>query len=99
MRVTQQQQANIKKALTELCGTDSTIILFGSRTRNDEKGGDIDLMVEVPNEVDRPAQLIAKIAVRVMRIMNGRKTDILLSAPNLPRYPIHDIAKAQGILL
>jgi hypothetical protein len=31
--------------------------------------------------------------------MNGRKVDVLLSAPNLMRLPIHDVAFKEGIIL
>jgi hypothetical protein len=31
--------------------------------------------------------------------MNGRKVDVLLSAPNLMRLPIHDMAYKEGKLL
>ena len=41
----------------------------------------------------------AQMAARLSRIMDGRKVDVLLSAPNLLRLPIHDLAFKEGELL
>jgi hypothetical protein len=38
-------------------------------------------------------------AAQVSRTMSGRRVDVLLSAPNLMRLPIHDIAFKEGQLL
>ena len=43
--------------------------------------------------------MAAQMAARVSRAMQGRKVDVLLSAPNLKRLPIHDIAFNEGQLL
>jgi hypothetical protein len=42
--------------------------------------------------------LSAKVS-RGARAMHGRKVDVLLSAPNLMRLPIHDMAFKEGKLL
>ncbi len=56
-------------------------------------------MLELPNPVDNPALMAAQMSTRVSRVMHGRKVDVLLSAPNLMRLPIHDIAFNEGQLL
>jgi hypothetical protein len=43
--------------------------------------------------------MTARLAARVSRAMFGRKVDVVLSAPNLKRLPIHDIAFEEGQLL
>ena len=58
-----------------------------------------DLLLELDAPVAHPAPLIARLAARASRAMDGRKVDVLLLAPNLMRQPIHDIAQRQGILL
>ena len=52
-------------------------------------------MLELSEPVNNPA-LIAALAPRAM---SGRKVDPLLSAPNLTRLPIHEIAFKEGRLL
>ncbi|MDX8414248.1 MAG: hypothetical protein R8J85_09200 [Mariprofundales bacterium] len=50
-------------------------------------------------DVDEPALLAARLSARVSRVMHGRKVDVLLSAPNLMRLPIHDVALQHGALI
>ena len=73
--------------------------VFGSRIDDTAHGGDIDLMLELPEPVDNPALMAAQMSALVSRAMHGRKVDVLLSAPNLMRLPIHDIALKEGQLL
>lgn len=56
-------------------------------------------MLEIPDPVENPALIAARMAAQVSRAMRGRKIDVLLSAPNLKRLPIHDIAYKEGQLL
>jgi len=49
-------------------------------------------MIELSEPVDNPALMAARMSAQVSRILQGRKVDVLLSAPNLMRLPIHDIA-------
>ena len=67
--------------------------------RDDARGGDVDLMVELNEAVAEPAQLAARLAVRVSRAMDGRKVDVLVKAPNLLFLPIHSVALAEGVRL
>lgn len=73
--------------------------VFGSRIDDTQQGGDLDLMLELPEAVDNPAFLAAQLAAKVSRLMNGRKVDVLLSAPNLMHLPIHDVAFKEGVIL
>lgn len=56
-------------------------------------------MLELPEPVENPALMAARMAAQVSRAMRGRKVDVLLCAPNLMRLPIHDIAFEEGKLL
>jgi predicted nucleotidyltransferase len=73
--------------------------VFGSRLDDTAHGGDLDLMLELPEPVANPALLAAQFSAKVTRLMHGRKVDVLLAAPNLMRLPIHDIAVKEGQLL
>ncbi len=99
MRLTDHQIAAIRILAYQLAGTQSRVRVFGSRIDDTQQGGDLDLMLELPEAVDNPAFLAAQLAAKVSRLMNGRKVDVLLSAPNLMRLPIHDIAFKEGIIL
>lgn len=99
MRLGLDQQQAIQRAVREVFGPDARVRLFGSRLDDDAKGGDIDLLVEVNEPIDVPAELAARLSVKVMRACNGRKVDVVLTAPNLEVMPIHEIARRQGVLL
>ncbi len=83
----------------QVAGVESRVRIFGSRLDNHAKGGDVDLLIEMPESVENPALTAAQLSAYISRAMHGRKVDVLLSAPNLMRLPIHDIALKNGKLL
>ena len=99
MRLSTEQISAIRAGTAELAGDTARVWLFGSRVRDDARGGDVDLLIELDEAVAEPAQLSARLASRVSRAMYGRKVDVLIKAPNLMHLPIHDIALAQGVRL
>lgn len=99
MRLTMQQIAQLKQVVTEEAGPRARLRLFGSRLDDARRGGDVDLLLQVPVRVDRPALLTGRVAARASRVLRGRKVDVLLEAPNLQRLPIHEIALRDGVLL
>lgn len=96
MRLTSTQISAIRHAVTQLAGDAARVWLFGSRVRDDARGGDVDLLLELDTPVAEPAQLSARLAAKVSRAMYGRKVDVLIKAPNLMFLPIHSIALAEG---
>jgi len=99
MRLTDHQIQTIRQLAGQVAGNQSRVRVFGSRLDDAAHGGDLDLMVELTEPVDNPALMAARLSGLVSRAMNGRKVDVLLSAPNLMRLPIHDIAFQEGELL
>lgn len=99
MRLTDVQAKAIRRLALQIAGNQSRVRVFGSRLDDDAHGGDLDLLLEIPEPVDNPALIAAQMSAQVSRAMHGRKVDVLLSAPNLMRLPIHDIAFKEGKLL
>ena len=99
MRLTDEQSQVISQLARELIGERCSVRVFGSRLDDAARGGDVDLLLELMDAVDNPALIAAQLSARVSRAMHGRKVDVLLSAPNLMRLPIHDIAFKEGRLL
>lgn len=106
MRLTADQISIIKKTVAQCVAPSqlSGIHLFGSRVDDSKRGGDIDLMLEFNQPVQRPAYLRAQVSSQIERqfeiqLGGSLKVDVLLQAPNLSRQPIHKIAESQGILL
>ena len=99
MRLTHEQIQTIRQLACQVAGNQSRVRVFGSRLDDTASGGDVDLMLELPSPVANPALMAAQLSARVSRAMHGRKVDVLLSAPNLMRLPIHDVAFKEGKLL
>lgn len=99
MRLTPLQQKLLKEAVIEVCGEEAQVFVFGSRLCDNKKGGDIDLLIKLNQEISDPAWVMAKVQAKVMIKLGEQKIDVLIDAPNLTHLPIHDIALNQGVLL
>lgn len=80
MRLTDRQIELIRQLAHQVAGSQSRVRVFGSRRDDSALGGDIDLLLELPEPVDNPALLAAQMSAQVTRAMHGRKVDVLLSA-------------------
>jgi len=99
MRLTERQRQAIVASVNSILGDRTQVKLFGSRLYDDKKGGDIDLYIALTEAVAQPAWLIARIQSSILLKIGEQKIDVLLSAPNLTRQPIHEIAEQQGVVL
>jgi len=99
MRLSQPTRHIIRNTVHEVFGTEATVKLFGSRIHDDARGGDIDLLVELPSiiaESERQAmQLTARPQVRI----GDQPIDILVLDPSTPRQSIHEHASTAGVTL
>ncbi|MCG5524773.1 nucleotidyltransferase domain-containing protein [Ectothiorhodospira haloalkaliphila] len=99
MRLTPQQKTTIRRIVADQAGEAARVRLFGSRLDDTARGGDVDLLVELDEPVEQPARLSATLSARISRQMQGRRVDVVLSAPNLRHLPIHDVARREGVIL
>jgi len=99
MRLSHEQAEQIRQLTRQVAGEQALVRLFGSRLDDAARGGDVDLLLELPQAVENPALLAAQLSALVSRALHGRKVDVLLSAPNLLRLPIHEVAFKEGVLL
>jgi predicted nucleotidyltransferase len=99
MRLSDDQARAIVTATRELAGPRARVRLFGSRLRDDVRGGDIDLLVECPNVVAQPVWLAARITARLQRALGDRRIDVLVVDPQTPLEAVHRAARAEGVEL
>ena len=99
MRLSQHTRHIIRNTVREIFGAEATVKLFGSRIHDGARGGDIDLLVELPAimaEIERKSmQLTARLQVRI----GDQPIDILVLDPSTLRQSIHEHASTAGVKL
>lgn len=99
MRLTPEQIAVIKAATAEYFGSDAAVLLFGSRTDDEKRGGDIDLYIECLLPLQDGAVKSSRMNAALQMKLGAQKIDIVVWSPGQKRLPIHDEAKRTGIRL
>jgi len=99
MRLLPEHVQAIRQVVYRECGSHARIRLFGSRLDETRRGGDVDVLIELDEPVERPAVLSARLSAMLSRRLQGRAVDVVLSAPNLARSPVHHVAEREGQLL
>ena len=74
MRLTPEQVHVITQATHDLLGPHARVRLFGSRLDDSVKGGDIDLLVQAPEPVEKRLWIAAQISARVQRSLEPLTT-------------------------
>ncbi len=98
VRLTTEEIAGIKAAVVEVFGEAATVRLFGSRVDDAKRGGDIDLLVEVPEGRDTFRDEL-DLAGTLEDRLGERKIDILLHVPGTQSGPMVRIAYRDGVTL
>lgn len=98
MRLTAAEVDGIKAGAAAHFGAPVQVRLFGSRVEDRKRGGDIDLLIEVPpgrasfmDEIRCAGAIEARIG--------ERRIDVLLVEPGRKLSPIEEIAYRDGVLL
>ena len=100
MRLLDTQRQAIKAIVTEIVGPDSQVWLFGSRTDDTKKGGDIDLLISTEKIISNRVSVLCKLEGRFATVFGNRKIDVLLKdARPLSDIPIFTVATTQSIRL
>ena len=100
MRLTETQHTAIRTAVAEIFGPGAGVWLFGSRTDDAKRGGDIDLLI-IPEPTAAREQFFARkirLLATLERLLGERKIDMIIEIPDDPR-PIVRIAHATGVKL
>jgi len=99
MRLTPTVQHTIKTTAAEIFGAEAKISLFGSRTDDTRKGGDIDLLVELSSPQPEVQRKRLSFVARLQQRLGDQPIDVLIVQPNIPKQAIHEVAHATGIPL
>ena len=99
MRLLPHQIEAIRAVTAEVGGDEARVLLFGSRTRDDLRGGDIDLLIELPQPPADRLAIVLKVHSRLQRVLGQRKIDVLVADPTSPPSPVLRAARRDGQLL
>ena len=99
MRLSPQQQREIKRLTQDIFGRDSTVRLFGSRVDDTRRGGDIDLFIQPATSLDAASAFQKKIdfLVALKSAIGQQKIDVVIDSGN--GTPIEQVAKETGVTL
>lgn len=97
MRLTDQQRKVIRDACKDVFGSDSVVKLFGSRVDDSLKGGDIDLLVELPSPVEQSGLKCVKLATRIQQRLGDQKIDVMCIWPGSILSSTHKSAIENGV--
>ena len=101
MRLSKSEIDIIKSVADEVWGEKTVVYLFGSRTDDSKKGGDIDLYIQLTEEQSprnlmlQKAAFLGKLEIR----LGEQKIDLLIRTKNNANLPIIKTAIKNGIAL
>jgi predicted nucleotidyltransferase len=98
LRLSPDQRDVIHSATAEVAGPAASVLRFGSRTRPQVRGSDIDLLVELdPINPDWLA-LACRVDARIEMRLGVKKLDIPVADPVTPPSPILDAARRDALV-
>lgn len=99
MRLTPHARSVIRRTTAEVFGPHARVRLFGSREDDRLRGGDIDLLIKLPEpDADRNRHSLT-LAARLQQALGDQRIDVLVLDPATPEQPIHRQALATGVVL
>jgi len=99
MRLSEEHCRAIKQMVCDILGKGTTVMLFGSRLDDKARGGDVDVFVAIDYTPKNIAWMAASLAVKLERVLDGRKVDVVLHTPLSTHQRIYDQIKEHGMVL
>jgi predicted nucleotidyltransferase len=99
MRLTPEAREIIRNTTREVFGQSARARLFGSRNDDSQRGGDIDLLVELPSPQRDSRKKSLTLAAYLQMRLGDQPIDILVVDPETVLQPIHRMAVATGKLI
>ena len=83
MRLSHSERAAVEHAARRFLPTGSRVLLFGSRTDDRRRGGDIDLLVEIPTLCSAADTVMHRnrFTAHLYRLLGERRIDVLVAGP------------------
>lgn len=99
MRLTDQQRQVIREEVQRHFGVNTRALLFGSRVRDDLRGGDIDLYVEADASPEEALTRELNLYAALQRRLGEQRIDLVVHRVDAPLRPIDLEARETGVAL
>jgi predicted nucleotidyltransferase len=99
MRVSAEAREIIRRTTAEVFGPAARVRVFGSRADDAARGGDLDLLVELPEAATDRERKIVTLVARLQLRLGDQPIDVLVVDPATRRQPVHDEALRTGVPL
>lgn len=99
VRLSAKEIEAIRATVHRLLGESVRICIFGSRARLDEKGGDIDIMIETEQKLLDCVATACRLTSQLQMQLGDQKIDVIIVDPETSEQPIHQIARQTGVML
>jgi hypothetical protein len=98
MRLTSMERDTIVTEAKRCFGQTTRVMLFGSRTDDSRRGGDIDLLVQGAWQGQEALERKIRFLVEVKARLGDQRIDVIMAAPGDGR-PIVEEATREGVML
>jgi predicted nucleotidyltransferase len=99
VRLSASSQQIIRETTREVFGAEARVRLFGSGLDDSQRGGDIDLLVELPQMQKESRRKSLTLAALLQMKLGDQPIDILVIDPETPLQAIHHQAIETGDFL
>ncbi len=97
LRLGEFEQGAIRSLVSKFLPT-AEIYLFGSRVDANKKGGDIDILVYTPNQVEPNLELRLRIKAEILESIGEQKLDMIFTN-DLKKTPFIELAMLEAVKL
>jgi predicted nucleotidyltransferase len=97
MRISAEEQKAIRDTALEVFGDDVTITLFGSRVDDTKKGGDIDILIETEDTLEKAFRRKFLFLAKLKQQIGDRKIDVVVRGSDSGNKPIYEVAQSEGV--
>ena len=98
MRISEEMAASLVELSQAHIGSDAVVWLFGSRVRDEARGGDIDVMIEAAG-IDNLLERKINFRLAFEDRWGEQKLDVIVHDIYHDDLPIHNLVRATGIRL
>ena len=99
MRLSESSKRVISETVREIFGETASVRLFGSRVDDTARGGDIDLLVQVPTVLPDAPRKVLQLTARLQMRLGDQPVDILLLDPATSLSGVYVQACREGLTL